>query len=82
MMKKAAYLGLIVITLVAGCASKSLDIPNLERSSTFVVEDLRPDSEKVDKTFSLLIGTKSYGCLLYTSPSPRDGLLSRMPSSA
>ena len=22
------------------------------------------------------------GCLLYTSPSPRDGLLSRMPSSA
>ena len=25
---------------------------------------------------------KSYCCLLYTSPSPRDGLLSRMPSSA
>ena len=24
----------------------------------------------------------SYNCLLYTSPSPRDGLLSRMPSSA
>ena len=25
---------------------------------------------------------KSVACLLYTSPSPRDGLLSRMPSSA
>ena len=25
---------------------------------------------------------KSKFCLLYTSPSPRDGLLSRMPSSA
>ena len=25
---------------------------------------------------------KSRNCLLYTSPSPRDGLLSRMPSSA
>ena len=25
---------------------------------------------------------KILGCLLYTSPSPRDGLLSRMPSSA
>ena len=25
---------------------------------------------------------ETYGCLLYTSPSPRDGLLSRMPSSA
>ena len=23
-----------------------------------------------------------HDCLLYTSPSPRDGLLSRMPSSA
>ena len=26
--------------------------------------------------------TRVYVCLLYTSPSPRDGLLSRMPSSA
>ena len=26
--------------------------------------------------------TKDIPCLLYTSPSPRDGLLSRMPSSA
>src|SRR5664279_2984475 len=25
---------------------------------------------------------EAWGCLLYTSPSPRDGLLSRMPSSA
>ena len=25
---------------------------------------------------------RSFSCLLYTSPSPRDGLLSRMPSSA
>ena len=25
---------------------------------------------------------ENQGCLLYTSPSPRDGLLSRMPSSA
>ena len=30
---------------------------------------------------SLSIGS-SWTCLLYTSPSPRDGLLSRMPSSA
>ena len=29
-----------------------------------------------------LPGTTSNSCLLYTSPSPRDGLLSRMPSSA
>ena len=30
---------------------------------------------------SVVIG-RPEGCLLYTSPSPRDGLLSRMPSSA
>ena len=34
----------------------------------------------------LLSGTiytgRDAACLLYTSPSPRDGLLSRMPSSA
>ena len=28
------------------------------------------------------LGDIVYVCLLYTSPSPRDGLLSRMPSSA
>ena len=28
------------------------------------------------------LATYNYLCLLYTSPSPRDGLLSRMPSSA
>ena len=26
--------------------------------------------------------SETYGCLLYTSPSPRDATLSRMPSSA
>ena len=29
-----------------------------------------------------VIGDAKKSCLLYTSPSPRDGLLSRMPSSA
>ena len=31
----------------------------------------------------VMVGDRRSGnCLLYTSPSPRDGLLSRMPSSA
>ena len=30
----------------------------------------------------IVFGTPDHPCLLYTSPSPRDGLLSRMPSSA
>ena len=30
----------------------------------------------------ILVGTYHKNCLLYTSPSPRDATLSRMPSSA
>ena len=33
-----------------------------------------------DTIYNFLV--QPYACLLYTSPSPRDGLLSRMPSSA
>ena len=42
-----------------------------------VVTDVKeiPDAAKIDLAISMI-------CLLYTSPSPRDGLLSRMPSSA
>ena len=44
---------------------------------------VRVAAEKVDRVVtarhSRMVGI---ACLLYTSPSPRDGLLSRMPSSA
>ena len=34
------------------------------------------------KTLTCVLPAYLNACLLYTSPSPRDGLLSRMPSSA
>ena len=41
---------------------------------------------KADQGKEYLLGTLTtdqlWGCLLYTSPSPRDATLSRMPSSA
>ena len=37
------------------------------------------DEKKYNQTFDKVL---SYICLLYTSPSPRDGTKSRMPSSA
>ena len=40
------------------------------------------DYETNKTTMSLSWDTTSYACLLYTSPSPRDATLSRMPSSA
>ena len=33
-------------------------------------------------TFDIVVGESTITCLLYTSPSPRDATLSRMPSSA
>ena len=41
---------------------------------------LRENDYKIPKGASAAL--RPYICLLYTSPSPRDGLLSRMPSSA
>ena len=40
-----------------------------------------PSLKEAQPTDSALLGHLLL-CLLYTSPSPRDGLLSRMPSSA
>ena len=38
---------------------------------------------RADQTWRMLdLIAQEYGCLLYTSPSPRDGSISRMPSSA
>ena len=40
------------------------------------------DSVFRDLAFTFVYLDDIFICLLYTSPSPRDGLLSRMPSSA
>ena len=41
------------------------------------------DMHQLTKDPHRILGGQQYrNCLLYTSPSPRDGLLSRMPSSA
>ena len=48
-------------------------VPGLEGVIAFETEIAEPDREG---------NALRYRCLLYTSPSPRDGLLSRMPSSA
>ena len=54
----------------------------------FAQESLSPDDIQLEEGVSILAirrragHTELFSCLLYTSPSPRDGLLSRMPSSA
>ena len=52
------------------------------------VDDCLPALQKINNSGKILDLGSGGGfpgiiiCLLYTSPSPRDGLLSRMPSSA
>src|SRR5664279_6508036 len=56
----------------------------LNRYRPFAVVNFAAESH-VDRSIhgpADFVATNVVGCLLYTSPSPRDGLLSRMPSSA
>ena len=46
------------------------------------LDDDHPGCEPDDIKFGMTVLRQHKSCLLYTSPSPRDGLLSRMPSSA
>ena len=54
-------------------------------SRQFTAEGYTPQRRVKESVFEKLDGGTSvshYGCLLYTSPSPRDRTRSRMPSSA
>ena len=63
---------------------------NLVTSQQPLIEKIYLLQDKFGETFiNAATDITGYGfighlkdCLLYTSPSPRDGLLSRMPSSA
>ena len=61
----------IKITLASPEKIKSWTYGEIKKPETINYRTFRPEK---DGLFC--------ACLLYTSPSPRDGLLSRMPSSA
>ena len=55
----------------------------IERFSlSYIVQGLGIDLVEVVSLTDIAVRVSSGGCLLYTSPSPRDATLSRMPSSA
>ena len=67
------------LTLIAAAAA----LPTLLASTNIDIPDFLPQPT-VNLGLDLAGGSHILleACLLYTSPSPRDGLLSRMPSSA
>ena len=63
------------------------DLPNFKPSKladqiTAIYSLPAGEQDKLQKKNFNAENENQYSCLLYTSPSPRDGLLSRMPSSA
>ena len=66
-MKKIAVIG-------AGIAGTTTAYALLKKGHSVTIIDSR--------RYPAMATSYANGCLLYTSPSPRDGLLSRMPSSA
>ena len=56
-------------------------LPDAHHHPTFVFDQVRFEHFFSSSICQLYVCLALY-CLLYTSPSPRDGLLSRMPSSA
>ena len=77
-------------TPLLGQAIFSLWKVDARRKLGWIKDWIKPGDTLVDigsgpgSTLSVMRGAGYHieGCLLYTSPSPRDGLLSRMPSSA
>ena len=61
---------------------EELDMFVEHRSNDFGMEKSKIAGDGVVTGFGTVNGRTVFACLLYTSPSPRDGLLSRMPSSA
>ena len=71
---------LIVVSLVL-LIFKGLNFGIDFKGGTLI--ELRSNDTKINvSTLRDKFSQMNLGCLLYTSPSPRDGLLSRMPSSA
>ena len=74
----------IVINVGCGGATEHKQLIDKVVDELTIISGQKPVVTKAKKSiagFKLREGNP-IGCLLYTSPSPRDGLLSRMPSSA
>ena len=61
---------------------RELERGSLKLVDTYTGKGLVPIDRGETPDFAYQDAARTKHCLLYTSPSPRDGLLSRMPSSA
>ena len=78
---------IVLLPLLAICYINWQDLVDTE--GTFRFNNPYQVHLLLERLFAVLLSVSNVNfskcdmaCLLYTSPSPRDGLLSRMPSSA
>ena len=68
------------------CGSLDKNLENIANNLNVTISNKGADfnikGNNAAEAASVLQDLLLISCLLYTSPSPRDGLLSRMPSSA
>ena len=85
LMFAVALFGVLAYRALPVADLPNVDFPTLNISAS--LPGANPDTmasavaTPLERQFTGISGLDSI-CLLYTSPSPRDGLLSRMPSSA
>ena len=82
--KKSNYKASIVIRVTEGSIYKENSPLAGQRMDEYLRSVTLTNTQMLDivKDFSLYPLKRAKGCLLYTSPSPRDATLSRMTSSA
>ena len=80
--KKISFAGVAILVIFSIPIISGKLIAYLE-SDYELIKPSKVDSADAVVVLSGMVKTiQTKNCLLYTSPSPRDGLLSRMPSSA
>ena len=71
----------LVVLLQLGSVARAQTAPTYYFDPTWPQQPF-PNNWKIGGVMGIDFEPDDSICLLYTSPSPRDGLLSRMPSSA
>ena len=80
-MIKSVFAATAALSMSAGAALAGPYV-NVETNAGWVGDDYSGATTDIHVGYEGEVGAASYYCLLYTSPSPRDRSLSRMPSSA
>ena len=83
-MRKPVGIALLLCTLLGPSCEGGTEVGNPVISIGFTAYDVASSALRATERAPAQAAGKVEVdvCLLYTSPSPRDGLLSRMPSSA